>query len=147
MTEYYPPVAFHFKVEFLGIGTQDIDTKFQSVSGLHVELETEEIKEGGENRFKHHLPLGAKYNNIVLNRGLAIDSGLIDWCMDAFENFNFQPADLLIKLLNENHEPLKTWSINHAIPVKWSVSDFNAEENAIAIESLELKIHYFTQLK
>ena len=49
---YYPPVGFHFKVEFIGIGN-DNDTRFQSVSGLNVEYDTESFKEGGENRFEH----------------------------------------------------------------------------------------------
>jgi hypothetical protein len=34
---YYPPVGFHFRVEFLNIGN-DNDVRFQSVSGLNVEL-------------------------------------------------------------------------------------------------------------
>ncbi|MEZ4858757.1 MAG: phage tail protein [Flavobacteriaceae bacterium] len=32
----------------------------------------------------------------------------------------------------------------HAYPVKWNVSDLNAEENKIAIETIELAYNYFT---
>ena len=139
----YPPVGFHFRVNFPSLSSEVGDTHFQSVSGLNVEIETEDFKEGGENRFVHHLPKSTKYGPIQLKRGMAHSSELINWCFNAFEHFEFQPLDLVISLLNEKQEPLKSWNVKHAIPVKWSISDFNAEENAIVIESLELKIHYF----
>jgi phage tail-like protein len=53
MTDSYPPVSFHYIVTFNGIGDKTIDTQFQSVSGLSAEMETEPVKEGGENRFTH----------------------------------------------------------------------------------------------
>lgn len=142
MSTYYPPVGFHFKVEFGAISPQ-IDHQFQSVSGLSVDIETEEFAEGGENRFKHKLPVRTKFANLILKRGLVTDSKLITWCKDAIENFDFSPTDLTIKLLNASHEPLATWSVVHAYPVKWSVSDFNAEQNSVAIETIELAYNYF----
>lgn len=81
---------------------------------------------------------------MVLKRGMVTDSKLIDWCRDAIEGFQFQPIDLTVKLLNEEHEPLITWNVVHAYPVKWNVSDLNAEENKIAIETIELAYNYFT---
>jgi len=143
MAAYYPPVGFHFKVEFQDIENKTNDHQFQSVSGLSVDLETEEIAEGGENRFKHKIPVRTKYPNLVLKRGLLIDSGLIEWCKKAIEDFEIQPINLTIKLLNEKHEPLLTWNVVHAYPVKWTVEDFNAEENKLSIESLELSYNYF----
>ncbi|MEM7374089.1 MAG: phage tail protein [Bacteroidota bacterium] len=144
MPTYYPPVGFHFRVEIPGASSQLGDTHFQSVTGLNIEVTTESWKEGGENRFEHSLPTAIKYGNIVLKRGMAVESELTQWCLDAFENFEFRAVDLLIILLNEEHQPLKSWSVKHAFPVKWSVSEFNAEQSALVIESLELKIHYFT---
>lgn len=139
---YYPPVGFHFSVRF-GISLDDNDTRFQSVSGLSVEYETETIKEGGENRFEHTLPVRTQYPDLVLKRGLLTDSAVLGWCLDAFDNRSFRPTDLQVILLNENHDPLKTWSVTWAWPRKWSVSDFNAEENSIVIETLELNYRYF----
>lgn len=140
MTNYYPPLGFHFKVEIAHIKGE---FQFQSVSGLTVDMDTEEIAEGGENRFKHKLPVRTKYPNLVLKRGLLADSELIKWCRDAVENFDIRPADLTISLLNEEHEPLVTWNVVHAWPVKWNMTDFNAEESKIAIETIELTYHYF----
>jgi phage tail-like protein len=49
-----------------------------------------------------------------------------------------------VTLMNEKSEPLRTWSVAHAVPKKWTVSDFNAGENAIVVETLELTYQYFT---
>lgn len=140
---YYPPVGFHFKVEFVGIGN-DNDVRFQSVAGLSVEYDTESYKEGGENRFEHKLPLRTKYPDLSLKRGMLTDSKVIEWCLDALQNREFKPAQINVMLLNEEHQPLKTWNVYHAWPKKWSVSDFNAQDNSIVIETLELSYNYFT---
>ncbi|MFV0267279.1 MAG: phage tail protein [Draconibacterium sp.] len=136
MTGYYPPIGFHFSVEFPEISSNGKDQQFQSVTGLSVDIDTEEVAEGGENRFKHKIPVRTKYPNLVLKRGLLVDSEVIKWCRDAVENFQFKPTGIIVKLLNEKHEPLVSWSIVHAYPVKWSLVDLNAEESKLAIETL-----------
>ncbi|SRX54959.1 phage tail protein [Aequorivita sp. CIP111184] len=146
MATAYPPVSFHFKVEFNGISSQEKDIQFQSVSGLSVDIETEEFAEGGENRFKHKFPVRSTFPNLVLKRGMVTDSELIKWCRNAIESFQFEPVDLTVKLLNENHEPLVTWNVVHAYPIKWDVAELNAEESKITIETIELAYNYFTLL-
>ena len=140
---YYPPVGFHFKVEFIGIGNSN-DIRFQSVGGLSVEYDTEAFKEGGENRFEHKLPVRTKYPDLSLKRGMLTDSKIIEWCLKAFQNREFKPVQVTVTLLNEEHQPLKTWNIFNVWPKKWSVSDFNAQENSIVVESMELSYSYFT---
>ncbi len=68
--------------------------------------------------------------------------------MDAILNFDIRPMNLLVRLLNLNNpKPLLTWEVINAWPKKWSVSDLNAEQNSIAIESLELNYSYFQKQK
>jgi phage tail-like protein len=136
--------AFHFRVEFLGLEGMDIDTRFQSVSGLTASIETDSVLEGGENRFKHLLPKGAAYSDLVLKRGLVGSSKIIDWCRRAIETLEIQPVDINVSLLNQQHEPVMTWQVKHAWPKKWAVADFNAESSAIVIETLEIGYQYFT---
>lgn len=140
MTNYYPPLGYHFRVEFNHI---EGEFQFQSVSGLQVELETEQVPEGGENRFTHKLPVRTRFPNLVLKRGLLVNSELIKWCRDAVEEYNIRPVNLTVSLLNQEHEPLITWNVVHAWPVKWAMADFNAEESKIAIETIELVYNYF----
>lgn len=143
MTLYYPPWGFHYRVEFDG-NSQPNEASFQSASGLSVEYDTEEYKEGGENRFTHKLPVRTKYADLVLKRGLLVGSATVQWFLDAFRERVFQPKTVTVILLNEKGEPLRTWSVAHAVPKKWTVSDFNAGENAIVVETLELTYRYFT---
>lgn len=140
---YYPPVGFHFRVEFVGIGN-DNDVRFQSVGGLSVEYDTESFKEGGENRFEHKLPVRSKFPDLSLKRGMLLDSKVIDWLKDALFNRVFKPAQINVSLLNEQHQPLRTWQVFNAWPKKWSVSDLNATDNSVVIESLDLCYDYFT---
>ena len=140
MAEYYPPLGFHFRVDFVNLQGE---FQFQSVAGLTVTLETEEIAEGGENRFKHKLPVKTSFPNLVLKRGLLVNSDLIKWCRAAVENFDIKPTDIIISLMNEKHEPLMTWNVVHAYPVKWAITDFNAEESKMVVETIELAYNYF----
>lgn len=160
MARTYPPVSFFFEVIFQGqspdgtaLDKELVETRFQSVTGLSVDLQTEALKEGGENRFEHILPVRTKYSALVLKRGIVKDSKLIQWCNDALLNFNIQPMDVLVHLLNVDRPdpnqppgdvtPLMSWKVINAWPKKWSLSDFNAEQSAIAIETLELNYSYF----
>lgn len=144
MEAYYPPVSFYFQVKFSGISDDELDTHFQSVSGLSVDIQTESFKEGGENRFEHVIPTRTKYQNLVLKRGLVADSKILDWCIQTFQSLDIRPADLTITLLNAEQDPLITWNVVQAWPKKWAVEDLSAMESKILIESLELQYQYFT---
>ena len=143
MTDYYPPWGFYYRVEF-SISKNKNDVRFQTVSGLTVEYDMEEYKEGGENRFTHKLPVRTKYSDLVLKRGMLTGSEVIDWFFRALRDREFQPTELGIILMNEKSEPLRTWNVAHAIPKKWQVSDLNASENSLVIETMELTYRYFT---
>ena len=143
MGDYYPPWGFYYKVEF-SISKDKNDVRFQAASGLSVEYDMEEFKEGGENRFTHKLPVRTKYADLVLKRGMLTDSKVIDWFLAAFRDRTFVPTDINVILMNEKSEPLRTWKIAHAIPKKWLVSDLNANDNAVVIETMELSYRYFT---
>lgn len=143
---YIPPVGFHFKVEFVGIGNNN-DSRFQTVTGLTVEYDTETYKEGGENRFEHKIPIRTKFSDsLVLKRGMLTDSAITKWFMQTFKARTIKPITVIVTLLNEKHQPLKTWNVVNAWPRKWSVSEFNAQENNLAVDTIELNYAYFTTL-
>lgn len=151
MPGYYPPSCFHFKVElngFSGAGS-DNEQRFQEVSGLSVEVETETLREGGENRFEYKLPKRAKYPNLVLKRGLLKNSAFLDWFKAAMNTYftvsvtDFKPADIIITLLDEADQPVAVWNVVQAYPLKWSMSDLKSNENAVVIETMELAYQYF----
>jgi phage tail-like protein len=144
MTDYYPPWGFYYRVEFNLTKKNKNDVSFQTVSGLSVEYDVEEFKEGGENRFVHKLPVRTKYTDLVLKRGMLTDSEVTRWLLAAFQEREFSPTDINVILMNEKSEPLRTWKVIRAVPKKWSVSDLNSGENSIVIETLEMNYRYFT---
>lgn len=144
MPGYYPPVGFHFKVEFLGLSAGDNDVRFTEVSGLSVEVATEDVAEGGENRFVQRYPQRTKYPELVLKRGFLVDSDVIAWIRRCIDDQDIAPKNIDIKLLDEEHQPLITWHVIGAYPTKWAVSDLNAANNAVITETLQLYYQRFT---
>ena len=111
---------------------------------VSVAYDYESYKEGGEKRFEHKLPVRTKYADMVLKRGMLTGSTVIDWFTAAFRDRQFSPANVNVILMNEKGDPLRIWKIAHAVPKKWSVSDFNANESSVVIETLELTYRYFS---
>lgn len=147
MANYYPPVGFHFRVEVLNLKQppNDLDVCFTEVSGLSVEMGGEEFPEGGENRFIQKYPTRPKYSELLLKRGLLLPGSRIpEWVKECVVDYRITPKSVNITLLGEDHTPLMTWHVIGAYPTKWSVSDFNASNNAVVIESLQLYYQYFT---
>ena len=154
----YQTVGFHFAVSFNNIsGFDTIDARFQSVSGLDVKIETETLKEGGENRFEHVMPTRKKYSNLILKRGLLspeAGSQITQWCLNAFQQYDqnganaprrmqIEPINLDIVLLNEKHETMLKWKVIHAWPVSWKFGELNAEKSEVLLETLELNYNRF----
>ncbi|WP_340105906.1 phage tail protein [Rhodohalobacter sp. 8-1] len=149
MAQFHPPTGFHFLVRFEGL--QNIypgipDVGFQEVSGINVDIGVEEYQEGGENRFAHRLPQPVSYPNLIMKRGILIDSQLVQWFRGAVEGFTFEANDISVVLLNNDHDPLQAWNFINAWPVKWSVDGLHAEENKIMIESIEFAYQYYRRI-
>ncbi|HET9429748.1 MAG TPA: phage tail protein [Chitinophagaceae bacterium] len=140
---FYQTVNFHFKVcfKFRKQDSENIDIRFQSVSGLDSTLDTETVKEGGENRFEHVIPVRRKYGPLVLKRGLLkpTDSKLTLWLKEAFDNENVMPIPSIdIALLGTDHKDLMFWTVNNVWPRSWKLGELNAERGEVLIETLEL---------
>ena len=142
----YPLTGFHFLVVFEIFPQLPNDFRFQEVTGLTTDVNLETYNEGGENRFVHRLPGRTKYADLVLKRGMTLVSGVAAWCLDAIENFNYQPTNLLISLLNEQHLPVSSWYVVNAIPIKYDISGLHAEQSKIVIESITLRYEYYRTL-
>ena len=144
MPVYYPPVGFHFRVSGTGLTAVDDDVRFTEVGGLSVELSTEEVPEGGQNRYVQKYPGRAKYPELVLKRGLLKRSEITTWIQRCIDDFDIEPRDVDVVLLDEERNPLVTWHLVGAYPTKWSVSDLNATGNTFVVETLQLYYRSFT---
>ena len=145
----YPIPAFHFIVT-LTVAAGMGDTSFKEVSGIAAEMETDEYREGGENRYVHHLPTAVKHPKLVLKRGIGkISSPLVIWCKSTLETgllVPVVPMPMIVSLLNENSNPVRSWAFANAFPVKWEIDRFDSTGNDVAIETIELQYTYSTRL-
>jgi phage tail-like protein len=138
---FYQTVNFHFSVQFALNGAKKVDVKFQSVNGLDGSVDTETIREGGENHFEHVIPTRRKYGPLILKRGLLkpTDSGLTTWLQKAFDDGTYEVIRTVqINLLDEEHQPLMYWVVNNVWPRSWKMGELNAERGEVLIETLEL---------
>jgi phage tail-like protein len=120
-----------------GVIPNPVDIRFQKVSGLSAEVETEPLSEGGQNLYTQKLPTGIKYGNLVLERGMVIGSPLNLEFNATMSLFKFATSNVLVTLLSESKLPLAAWLFIKAYPVKWSTSDLSAEPGLV-IDTMEL---------
>ena len=142
----YPQTSFHFKVDFQLSPQIQADTRFLEVSGLNASIALEPAYQGQEGGTAVEIPAKVNYENLVLRRGIIVDSAIREWCINAIEKFEFQPTNLTVMLLDPNHEPMMSWYVVAAYPIAWKISAFNAEKSEIAIESITLRYNHFRTL-
>jgi phage tail-like protein len=131
----YPMPKFHFSVEW-GPNTK---MGFTEVTGLTMESDVIEYREGSSPEFhKIKQPGMQKLSNLTFKRGtFQGDIGFNEW-MDTISMNTVSRRDVTIKLLNEKHEPVFTWQVINAWPVKVQSSDLKADANEVAIETMEI---------
>lgn len=142
-----PPPQFRFGVFFFlgGIIPNPLDIHFQKVSGLSAEVELQKMQSGGENLVEYSLPKKVAHGNLVLERGMMIGS-ILNLQFDATMSlFKFPSSNVLITLFSEDPflgtqqiVPVAGWLCINAYPVKWAVSDLDANSNGIMIDTMEL---------
>jgi len=145
-----PPLAFRFGVFFLikGIIPNPIDIRFQKVSGLSASIETSSQDEGGMNEGSgFRFPEKVKYENLRLERGMAHLSPLNVQIDQAISELKLYPSDVLVILFDESNLPFASWLFLKAYPVKWSMSDLDANSNQVVIETLELAYFKFKPIR
>jgi phage tail-like protein len=134
-----PYGAFNFLVSIGGIDGQEAQAGFSEVSGLSTEIEVIEYRAGNyisETPVK--IPGLTKYSPVVLKRGLIGSLELYEWLKESGHSESDSRRDVVIHLLNDEHEPVFTWKLSRAWISKYSVSDLKASSSEIAIESIEL---------
>lgn len=112
---------------------------FSEVTGMDMQVEAIEYREGSSPDYsKIKMPGLHKFSNITLKRGtFEGDTEFYVWIKTINLN-KVERRDITISLLNEKHEPVITWRVHNAFPVKVQASDLKADGNEVAIETLEL---------
>jgi phage tail-like protein len=102
-----------------------------------LELELEEVKEGGLNTYTHQLPGRRKSAKITLKNGVGLLNQLLPWYIKSM-NEQFSRRRVTITLFSALIIPVMVWDIEDAYPVKWVGPDLQSGSNSVAIQTLEL---------
>jgi len=129
-----PHPNFHFQVDWGGSRLG-----FSEVSGLSIEIEAIEYREGNNPEYSViKMPGIPKFSNITLKRGIiAGDNEFYEW-LNTIKLNQVERRDITISLLNEEHEPAMVWKVSNAFPVKIEAPSLKATGNEVAIETLEI---------
>lgn len=130
----YPLPVFHFTVEWGGTRVG-----FTEISGLSQEKQVIEYREGASPDYiPTKMPGLPKVSNLTLKRGVADgDNEFFQW-LSTVKMHTVERRDLVISLLNENHEPVMVWNVTRAFPIKVEGPSLKSTGNEVAIESIEL---------
>jgi phage tail-like protein len=128
-----PYSAFNFQVEIDGITVAG----FSECSGLTTETDHIEYRTGAEDITVRKLPGLRKYPNIVLKRGYTTATELWEWRKKVI-NGQTQRCSGSITLLDESRKKALQWTFTAGWPCKWEGPTFNAKNNEVAIETLEI---------
>jgi len=136
MATKYPYVVFSFRVQ--------IDAKelaFTEASGLTTETQVIEHRSGNDKVFSSvKMPGIPKFGNVTLKRGMANEDNikfLYEWYSQIALN-TVPRKTINISMLGASGDPVVTWKILNAWPVKIEGPGFKSTGNEVAIESVEL---------
>ncbi len=128
---------FHVEVDGLVVGG------FSEVSGLEVETEVQEYREGGLNTHMHKLPGASSYpSNLTLKHGLTDVDTLWRWHQQVIAG-TIERRTMVLFLLDLDLIPTLWWNFKDAYPVKWTGPELKADSSTVAVETLELAHHGF----
>lgn len=140
--------SFRFRVVLTsatGARAQLGDGAFQECSGLEIEHDVQEYLEGGRNDGVIRRIGRAKYQNIVLKRGMffspegELDRSLWRWIQGVVSGVRpAQRYDGLIEVYRRGTEPVATWEFDRGLPAKLKGPELNAKTGEVAIEELHI---------
>jgi phage tail-like protein len=134
MPTEYPLPVFHFDVAWGGnrVG-------FSEVTGLTQENQPIEYRDGSFREYSAvKMPGLRKFNNITLKRGVVkSDNDFFKW-LSTIQLNRVERRNLVISLLNDQHQPVMVWKVLNAFPVKVEGPQLKATGNEVAVESIEI---------
>lgn len=129
-----PFTSFNFIVDIQGMRAG-----FSEIGGLSTETDIIEYREGNEDITVRKVPGKRKYANISLKRGFTQSKDLWEWRKKVIEG-KTQRLPGTITMLDEGRQPVLVWRFFEGWPSKWAGPAFNAKNNDIAIEELEIAV-------
>ena len=129
----------HFRVD-LGDGAEGPAAGFCQVVLPDISIDVIEYRNGNDRESgTHKLPGLARYDNVILRRGIIGSLNLYEWINQVRNGDASAARTVTIALLSEDLTAVVlTWKLLRARPIKYSFGDLNAKGSDVAIEELVL---------
>jgi len=144
-----PYRKFNFEVELVDGPTVG---GFQKISGLTMQMETVEYREGGVNDHVHTLPGQYTHQTILLENGIVDEKIMFDWMnkLRRGETTAEEARSNVQILIRSGYKEQERWGFEvfDAYPVQWDGPDLRAQEaeGEVAMQTVELAHRGFTNL-
>lgn len=141
MSRSTPYGAFNFSVNLNSPGV-DPEAElggFSDVSGLVTETVVSEYRNGNarENHVKK-IPLMHKVGDVTLKRGVVDSNEFFSWLKLTREQGYKAKRDVVITLKDETGKPVRKWSLQGVLPLKYTGPTLSGKGGDLAMEELVL---------
>ena len=134
-------IKLHSTIDGSALG----DGAFQECSGLELEMDVKEYLEGGNNDAVIRQVGRAKYQNIILKRGMlygnsgGVNRALWEWLQGIVSGQRpVARYDGIIDVMSVGDEVVATWVFDRGLPVRLRGPELNAKTGEVAIEELHI---------
>jgi len=128
-----PYAAFNYLIDIGGITAGG----FSEVSGLDIECQPIDYRNGDEDFVPRKLPGIKKFPNIVLKRGIIGNLDLFNWLNTALQGAVDRREGAVI-LRDEKRNEVMRWKFTRGWACKMMGPALKGDSNAVAVESLEI---------
>lgn len=129
----------------LPTGAQIAAGGFQECSGLDVEMDVQELQEGGRNDGVIRRIGRAKYQPLVLKRGMfftseqgPVVSDLWDWFQGIVSGQTITRCDGIVEVMSIGDTVVARWTFDRGLPQKLVGPQLNARTGDVALEELHI---------
>jgi phage tail-like protein len=125
-------------------GTPLADGAFQECTGLEVEMDVQELVEGGRNDGVIRRVGRAKYQPIVLKRGMFYEGGAVNrdlwtWLQDVVSGHRpVRRYDGIVEVMSVGDQVVARWLFERGLPAKVTGPQLHAKTGEVAIEELHI---------
>lgn len=126
---------FNFKLEVDGV----TEGHFAECSGLSVQVDVIDYREGGNQQVTHKLPGAVHYDGITLRYGLTRSTDLWDWLQTVVQGRTQRRHVSIVMLEPDGQTQAMRWNLLDTWPSHWRGARLDARGSEVAFESLTLQ--------
>jgi len=132
-------ISYNFLMSITGAGSHrtPMQAAFMEVTGLEQTVSPIVYREGHDNSEAQQLVGPNGMASITFKRGVSSDPAFYNWIVNA-RNGEIRRVDGSVVLFSEDRQVVMHWHFSRGWPSQYSGPGFNATDNAIAIETLQI---------